>query len=86
MGRTSMNRWAVQRYTVAGIWLRDRAERLTGRLTARTATPGDRGQTSVEYLGIVVVIVVIIGVLAGTTDIGDKIKSAIISSINKITK
>jgi len=81
-----MNRWAVQRYTVAGIWLRDRTERLTGRLTARAAARGDRGQTSVEYLGIVVVIVVIIGVLAGTTDIGDKIKRAIISSINKITK
>lgn len=82
MGRTSMNRWAVQRYTVAEIWLRDRTQRLTGRLSARA----DQGQTSVEYLGIVVVIVVIIGVLAGTTDIGDRIKRAILSSINKITK
>ncbi len=77
MGRTIMNRWALQRYTVAG-HLAPRpngpaADRL--RTARRTA-----GQTSFEYLGIAVVIAVIIGVLAGTTDIGDKIKSGITGS------
>jgi len=82
MGRTTMNRWAVRHYTDAGIWLRDHAERFADRMTAKSA---DRGQTSFEYLGIAVVIAVIIGVLAGTTDIGTKIKESITSMINKIT-
>ena len=80
-----MNRWALQRYTDAEVWFRDRTDRLTGRLTARAAARSDRGQTSFEYLGIAVVIAVIIGVLAGTTDIGAKIKDAITSTIDKIT-
>lgn len=78
MGRTAMNRWVVRRYTVAGIWVRDRTDRLVERAA-------DRGQTSFEYLGIAVVVAVIIGVLAGTTEIGDKIKSGIEGAINKIT-
>jgi Flp pilus assembly pilin Flp len=82
MGRTTMNRWAVRRYTAAELWLRDRTERLADRYAARAA---DRGQTSFEYLGIAVVIAVIIGVLAGTTDIGTKIKDSITNMINKIT-
>jgi hypothetical protein len=81
MGRTIMNRWAVQRYVAADLWLRDRTRRVTARLSARTS---DGGQTSFEYLGIVVVIALIIGVLA-TTDIGTKIKDGITSAINKIT-
>jgi len=81
MGRTVMNRWALQRYTDAEVWFRDRSDRLTARAAARS----DRGQTSFEYLGIAVVIAVIIGVLAGTTDIGTKIKDAITSTIDKIT-
>ncbi|WP_245791304.1 hypothetical protein [Actinacidiphila rubida] len=44
----------------------------------------DAGQTSIEYLGIAVVIVVIIGVLAGTTSIGDTILSAILDKIKAI--
>ncbi|MEE4543542.1 hypothetical protein V2S66_16365 [Streptomyces sp. V4-01] len=77
-----MKRWALQRYTVTGAWLRDR----TGRLAARTvAGTADRGQTSLEYLGIAVVIVVIIGVLAGTTSIGDTILQAILDKIKAIT-
>lgn len=80
MGRTTMSRWALHRYTRAELWVRDRVDTIADR--ARTA---DRGQTSFEYLGIVVVIVVIIGVLAGTTDIGTKIKDAINSAIDKIT-
>jgi len=82
MGRTTMNRWALQRYTTAEIWLRTRADRVTTHLTTRK----DRGQTSFEYLGIAVVIAVIIGVLASTTDIGDKVKSGITDMINNITK
>jgi hypothetical protein len=80
MGRTTMNRWALHRYTMAGLWFRDRVDRMADR-TRRA----DRGQTSFEYLGIVIVIVVIIGVLAGTTDIGTKIKNAINSAIDNIT-
>lgn len=80
MGRTTMNRWALQRYTTAEIWLRTRADRVTTHLTTRK----DRGQTSFEYLGIAVVIAVIIGVLA-TTDIGTSIKDAITNTIDKIT-
>jgi len=75
-----MTRWTLHRYTKAELWVRDRVEAMAGR-----ARRTDRGQTSFEYLGIVIVIVVIIGVLAGTTDLGDKIKNAISSAIDKIT-
>lgn len=84
MGRTTMTRWALHHYTTAELWFRERTDRLSARMAAR-ATRGDRGQTSFEYLGIAVVIAVIIGVLAGTTDIGTKIKDAITSTIDKIT-
>lgn len=80
MGRTTMNRWALQRYTNTELWLRDRLDRITTRLTA---SGGDRGQTSFEYLGIAVVIAVIIGVLA-TTDIGDAIQKQILKAIRRI--
>lgn len=62
------------------------------RITARTAWTawrarrrgrGDGGQTSFEYLGIVVVIAIIIGVLA-TTDIGNDILQGITSKIADI--
>jgi Flp pilus assembly pilin Flp len=85
MGRTIMHRWVLHRYTVAGIRLRGSTDRLTGRLSARAEARSDRGQTSFEYLGIAVVVAVIIGVLAGTTDIGTKIKDAITSTIDRIT-
>jgi Flp pilus assembly pilin Flp len=77
-----MNRWVVQHYVAAELWLRARTTRAAARISARAS---DRGQTSFEYLGIAVVIAVIIGVLAGTTDIGDKIKNAIEDTINRIT-
>jgi len=70
MGALQMSQWALKRMVAVQIW-------------ARRA--GDRGQTSFEYLGIAVVIAVIIGVLAGTTDIGTKVKDGIIAQINKIT-
>lgn len=81
MGRTTMNRWALQRYTDAEVWFRAQADRAARHLTSRA----DRGQTSFEYLGIAVVIAVIIGVLAGTTDIGNSVKRGITKMINKIT-
>nr|WSX77095.1 hypothetical protein OH826_26605 [Streptomyces sp. NBC_00899] len=75
-----MNRWALQRYTTAELWLRTQADRAATHLRSRT----DRGQTSFEYLGIAVVIAVIIGVLA-TTSIGDAVQKAILKSIRKIS-
>ncbi|MDJ0342741.1 hypothetical protein QMK19_23495 [Streptomyces sp. H10-C2] len=66
-----MSRWAVKRLVVTQIWMREKLN-------------SDRGQTAFEYLGIAVVIAVIIGVLAGTTDIGTKVKEGITSMINKI--
>ncbi|MBB4891589.1 pilus assembly protein Flp/PilA [Streptomyces olivoverticillatus] len=44
----------------------------------------DRGQTSVEYLGIIAVVVAIILVLT-TTDFGTMIATAITNQIQKIT-
>ena len=85
MGRTGMNRWALQWYADAELWLRERTERLAGRMTTRTAARSDRGQTSFEYLGIVVVIALIIVALASDTDISSKIKDGITNSISKIT-
>ncbi|WP_073492851.1 hypothetical protein [Actinacidiphila paucisporea] len=75
-----MNRWAVQRYTAAEVWLRDRMDRAAARLRS----PADRGQTSFEYLGIAVVIAVIIGILA-TTGIGDAVQKAILDAIGRIS-
>lgn len=43
----------------------------------------ESGQTAAEYLGIVVVIAVIIGVLA-TTEIGDAIRAGVIQTIDRI--
>lgn len=66
-----MSRWAVKRLVVTQIWMREKLS-------------SDRGQTSFEYLGIAVVIAVIIGVLAGTTDIGTKVKNGITGMIDKV--
>lgn len=51
----------------------------------RRMTRNDRGQTAAEYLGIIVVIAVIVGILA-KSDIGDKLKSNILSMIDKVMK
>jgi Flp pilus assembly pilin Flp len=59
----------VNRRTALRAWLRQR---------------GDGGQTSFEYLGIAVVIAVIIGVLASTTEIGTAVKNGILGAINDI--
>ncbi|MFB7373339.1 Flp family type IVb pilin [Streptomyces sp. NPDC056222] len=46
---------------------------------------GDRGQTAVEYLGIIVVVVAIVIAITGT-DIGNTIKNAITTKIATLTK
>lgn len=61
----------MKRLVVTQIWMREKLS-------------SDRGQTAFEYLGIAVVIAVIIGVLAGTTDIGTKVKNGITGVIDKI--
>ncbi|WP_435974286.1 Flp family type IVb pilin [Streptomyces sp. Qhu_M48] len=44
----------------------------------------DRGQTAVEYLGIIVVVVAIVIAITGT-DIGQSIKNAISTKITELT-
>ncbi len=44
----------------------------------------DRGQTAVEYLGIIVVVVAIVVAITGT-DIGQSIKNAISQKITELT-
>ncbi|MER8044842.1 Flp family type IVb pilin [Streptomyces sp. NPDC094032] len=46
---------------------------------------GDRGQTAVEYLGIIVVVVAIVVAITGT-DIGSSIKTAISNKIAELIK
>ncbi|MCT4355550.1 Flp family type IVb pilin [Streptomyces sp. Je 1-79] len=50
---------------------------------ARTRTTNDRGQTAVEYLGIIVVVVAIVVAITGT-DIGSSIKTAITNKIAEL--
>ncbi|MFF8374714.1 Flp family type IVb pilin [Streptomyces sp. NPDC015661] len=45
---------------------------------------GDRGQTAVEYLGIIVVVVAIVVAITGT-DLGQSIKGAIAEKIAELT-
>ena len=52
---------------------------------ARTNTRSDRGQTSVEYLGIIAVVVLIVAAILGT-NIGTTIYNAITSQIAKVAK
>ncbi|MFF1507470.1 Flp family type IVb pilin [Streptomyces sp. NPDC058326] len=52
-------------------------------LTTR-ARPRDRGQTAVEYLGIIVVVVAIVIAITGT-DIGTTIMTAITNKIAELT-
>ncbi|WP_369146225.1 Flp family type IVb pilin [Streptomyces sp. R44] len=49
-----------------------------------TRRRGDRGQTAVEYLGIIVVVVAIVIAITGT-DIGNSIKNAITQKIADLT-
>ncbi len=65
-----MSRWVAKQMLALRAWSR---------------ATGDQGQTSFEYLGIAVVIAVIIGVLAGTTDIGRAVLTGILDQITAIT-
>ncbi|MEU1874597.1 hypothetical protein AB0D47_12945 [Streptomyces sp. NPDC048376] len=53
-------------------------------LHARTTTHNDKGQTAVEYLGIIAVVVAIVLAITGT-DIGQTIFDAITSKIAEVT-
>ncbi|MET8568504.1 hypothetical protein [Streptomyces sp. NPDC004783] len=57
-------------------WLRTKA--------ARLHTHDDRGQTAVEYLGIIAVVVAIVLAITGT-DIGQTIYNAIADKITEVT-
>ncbi|MFJ8862753.1 hypothetical protein ACIRD8_30550 [Streptomyces sp. NPDC102451] len=60
----------------AKVWANTSVERMKAR--------ADQGQGAVEYLGIIVVVVAIIGVLM-TTNFGTTIATAITTQIGKIT-
>ncbi|MFB8040813.1 Flp family type IVb pilin [Streptomyces hydrogenans] len=53
-------------------------------IRTHTTSRGDRGQTAVEYLGIIVVVAAIIIAITGT-DIGTSILNAITDKITEIT-
>jgi pilus assembly protein Flp/PilA len=53
-------------------------------LHTRTTTHHDKGQTAVEYLGIIAVVVAIVLAITGT-DIGQTIFDAITSKIAEVT-
>ncbi|MFI9305416.1 Flp family type IVb pilin [Streptomyces triculaminicus] len=59
-------------------------KRFRTRRVSRELRADDRGQTSVEYLGIIAVVVAIILVLT-TTDFGTMIATAITNQIQRIT-
>jgi pilus assembly protein Flp/PilA len=53
-------------------------------LHSRTTTHHDKGQTAVEYLGIIAVVVAIVLAITGT-DIGQSIYDAIVNKIDEVT-
>ncbi|MFI1941446.1 Flp family type IVb pilin [Streptomyces purpureus] len=62
-----------------GHWTNTAVDRVKARYEAK-----DRGQTAVEYLGIIVVVVAIVVAITGT-DIGQSIKTAITTKIGELT-
>uniref|UniRef100_A0AAU3GRI2 Flp family type IVb pilin n=1 Tax=Streptomyces sp. NBC_01401 TaxID=2903854 RepID=A0AAU3GRI2_9ACTN len=60
----------------AKVWANTSVQRMKAR--------ADQGQGAVEYLGIIVVVVAIIGVLM-TTNFGNAISTAITAQITKVT-
>ncbi|MFJ8755133.1 hypothetical protein ACIREO_38390 [Streptomyces sp. NPDC102441] len=62
----------------AKVWANTSVERMKARADQ------DRGQSAVEYLGIIVVVVAIIGVLM-TTNLGNVIAGALTAQIAKVT-
>ncbi|MEU2287940.1 hypothetical protein ABZ614_39555 [Streptomyces sp. NPDC013178] len=63
-------------------WINTTAASL--RTRAARAGRGDRGQTAVEYLGIIAVVVAIVLAITGT-DIGQTIYNAITDKITEVT-
>ncbi|MBZ6207945.1 hypothetical protein ACWF8U_07345 [Streptomyces olivaceus] len=61
-------------------WLRTKATYIHTRATTRN----DRGQTAVEYLGIIAVVVAIVLVISGT-GLGTTIYQAIVDKIDEVT-
>ncbi|WP_121748964.1 hypothetical protein [Streptomyces sp. E2N166] len=61
-------------------WLHTTTAHLHSRATARN----DKGQTAVEYLGIIAVVVAIVLAITGT-DIGQSIYDAIVNKIDEVT-
>ncbi|WP_247700429.1 Flp family type IVb pilin [Streptomyces sp. RM72] len=53
-------------------------------LHSRTTNHNDKGQTAVEYLGIIAVVVAIVLAITGT-DIGQSIYDAIVNKIDEVT-
>ncbi|GAA2395182.1 hypothetical protein GCM10010420_20760 [Streptomyces glaucosporus] len=78
-----MNDRMLQAYAAtrvhAGHWAKTGIEKFR----KRYAHPFDRGQTALEYLGIIMVVVVIIGAIVGT-GIGGKITQKINEQVDKI--
>ncbi|WP_069814747.1 Flp family type IVb pilin [Streptomyces sp. TP-A0874] len=69
---------AVDTQIVCRNWRDTTIERMFGRERSK-------GQTAVEYIGMIVVVVAIMGAIAGFTDIGDTIKNKIKSAVNSIS-
>ncbi|MGW5620922.1 hypothetical protein ACWEWP_08825 [Streptomyces olivaceus] len=61
-------------------WLRTK----TTYVHTRATTRNDRGQTAVEYLGIIAVVVAIVLVISGT-GLGQTIYDAIVDKIDEVT-
>jgi pilus assembly protein Flp/PilA len=53
-------------------------------MVAMQRSSNDKGQTAVEYLGIIAVVVAIVLAITGT-DIGQSIYNAIVSKITEVT-
>jgi len=56
---------------------------MEGKTMAKRILGNDRGQTSIEYLGIIAVVVAIVLVLS-TTDFGSQIANAIANKISDV--
>lgn len=69
-----MNDFAIKTYVMLALAPAHLRERLDS---------DERGQTAAEYLGIIAVIAVIVGVLA-TTDIGEALRTQITNAIRDI--
>jgi pilus assembly protein Flp/PilA len=81
---TKTNDLVLKAQTNADVYGRAWAETGAQKFKKRYTRPFDRGQTAVEYLGIIAVVVLIVAAIAGT-DIGKKIFKAIKTQIGKVT-